>query len=95
MLFDAVRAEEDVWVKPILLGAIVEAGLPDAFPLFVEFLRSDDISLRHWAVHGLARLGTKEARTALWEGRSLTLPDPGDTADLLAAIDAALASLRR
>ncbi len=94
-LFDAFRSEDDNWVKDVLIGAIVEAQLPVALPLFIEHLRSEDHSLRHWAVHGLAGLGTKEARTALWEARSLTFPDPEETADLCAAVDDALAKLKR
>lgn len=66
-LISAFRAERDARVRHILLGILCEAKLPEAFPLFVEQLRSDDEHLRHWATEGLRDLNTAEARKALWE----------------------------
>jgi hypothetical protein len=66
-LIAAFRAEKDARVRHILLGIICEAKLPEALPVFVEHLRSEDESLRDWSVEGLRALDTHEARKALWE----------------------------
>jgi hypothetical protein len=65
-LIAAFRDENNVRVRRILLGVICEARLPDALPLFLEHLHSDDESLRSWAEQGLLALNTPEARQALW-----------------------------
>ena len=66
-LIAACRAERDERVRRILLGIICEAKLPEALPVFVENLRSEDESLRYWAEAGLRSLNTPESRKALWE----------------------------
>jgi len=65
-LFAAFHDEPDAWVKMILLSVIAEARLPEAMPILLEHLGSEDTSLRRYAITGLKNLGTKEARTALW-----------------------------
>ena len=70
-LIAAFQSETDERLRRILLGIICEAKLPEGLPLFVEYLRSDDESLRHWSEQGLRSLNTPESRKALWEfGRS-------------------------
>ena len=64
-LIAAFCRECDDRVRRILLGIICEASLPEAVPLLMQCLRSDDERLRHWAVEGLRRLDTSETRKAL------------------------------
>jgi hypothetical protein len=66
-LIAAFQAEKDERVRRILLGILCEARLPEALPLFVDHLRSEDESLRIWAEEGLRSLDTHESRKALWE----------------------------
>jgi len=66
-LLDAIRADANRGIRPILLGVIENAGIPEALPLFVELLDDPDESTRAHAVRGLKRLDTKEARQALWQ----------------------------
>ena len=61
------RNENDHGLRCWLLELISEAQSPVTYPLLVEYLHTDDDSLRFWAIYGLRRLGTKEARHALWE----------------------------
>ena len=46
-LIAAFQAERDERVRRILLGIICEAKLPEALPVFVEHLQSNDESLRY------------------------------------------------
>jgi hypothetical protein len=66
-LLAAFRTEHGQRVRHILLGVICEAKLPEALPLFVEFLQSEDEGLRSWSERGLQTLDTPEARKALWD----------------------------
>jgi HEAT repeat protein len=64
------RAETRHGLRCWLLELIGEAQSPQAFPLLLEYVSSDDDSLRGWAIRGLKKLNTKEARRALWEAGS-------------------------
>ena len=66
-LVASCRAERDGRVRRILFGVLCEARLPEALPVFVEHLRSDDESLRYWSEQGLRALDTPDARKALWQ----------------------------
>jgi hypothetical protein len=66
-LIDAFRAEKDAWVRCILLMILADQKVPEALPVFIEHLQSDDESLRHWAILGLRTLDTHDSRKALWE----------------------------
>jgi hypothetical protein len=66
-LITAFRDERDERLKHILLGIICEAKLPDALPVFVDHLQSEDETLRQWSVAGLHALDSPEARKALWQ----------------------------
>lgn len=68
-LIAAVRTEPEEGVKALLLAALAEAGLPEAVPVLAENLTSAQDRLRYWAKLGLKKIGTKEARTLLWEFR--------------------------
>jgi hypothetical protein len=70
-LIAAFRKERDDRVRRILLGIICEASLPEAIPLLMEYLRSDDEGLRYWAVEGLRHLDTPETRKVLWKAGHL------------------------
>jgi hypothetical protein len=70
-LIAAFRVTTDERVRRLLLSIICEARLPEALPLFVEHLQSEDEFLRYWSERGLRSLDTHESRKALWEaGRS-------------------------
>lgn len=64
-LIAAFRAEKDARVRHIVLGILCEAKLPEALPVFVENLNSEDESVRYWCEQGLRTLNTSEARNAL------------------------------
>jgi hypothetical protein len=59
--------ETDPGLRCWLLELLAEARDPDALPLFLEYLHSDETSLKMMAIHGLNQLNTKDARRALWE----------------------------
>jgi len=61
------QAERDHGLRCWLLELIGEARSTAAFPLLLEYLYSEDESLRSWAIRGLQHLDTKEARRVLWE----------------------------
>ena len=63
---DNVDDDAMVWQRSILIAIMANTGLPAFQPLFVEQMRSEDERLRWWARVGLERIGTKEARAALW-----------------------------
>jgi len=69
-LFEAFRVEQKHGLRCWLLELIGHARDPRALPLLVEQLASDDESLRYWAICGLERLGTKEARVMLYRHRT-------------------------
>jgi HEAT repeat protein len=59
-----------------------ETKRPDAVPVLAEYLTSEDESFRCWAVAGLQKIDTKEARRLLWEAEQRHLrphADPSDT----------------
>ncbi len=60
-------------LKCWLLELIGEAKSEKALSILIKNLRSDDESYRSWAIYGLEKLDTKEARRVLWEDRSNTL----------------------
>jgi len=66
-LIDEFSHEADPGLRYWLLELLAEAKDPNALSLFLEYLQSDERSLKAIAVHGLKQLNTKEARRALWE----------------------------
>jgi hypothetical protein len=62
-----------------LLELIGSAKSPAAFDVLKEQLRSQDDRLRYWAIWGLKKLGSKDARTLLWQARSFTFPSREET----------------
>jgi HEAT repeat protein len=69
-LITAFHQETDHGLRCWLLELIGEARSPRAVPLLEEELRDPDEALRSWAVRGLERLDTREARTILFHARS-------------------------
>ena len=57
-----------------LLELIGEARSPKAFDVLVQYLDAEDESLRFWAIRGLEKLNTKEAREILWETMKKSSP---------------------
>jgi hypothetical protein len=66
-LIAAFRDPKNTGLQLILLGVICEARLPEALPVFVEYLHAEDERYRCWSERGLRELNTPEARKALWE----------------------------
>jgi hypothetical protein len=97
-LDDLIRefdAESDRGLRCWLLELIGEAKSERAFPLLADQLRSDDESLRTWAIYGLERLGSKAARTLLWEAQAWDIGDtPEERAHFRGEVRAAVARLR-
>ena len=60
----AFDEEQDHGLRAWLFELIAAARDPRALPLLVQYL--SDSELRTYALHGLRRLDTKDARTALW-----------------------------
>jgi hypothetical protein len=60
------QLETDHGLKCWLLELIGEARAPESFSLLCDQLRSDDPSLRDWAVRGLQALDTPDARRELF-----------------------------
>jgi HEAT repeats len=61
------QTEKDHGLRCWLLELIGEARSEKAFDLLCEQLQSSDESLRSWAIRGLRKLNTKEARRALFD----------------------------
>ena len=66
-LMNAFAQEIDPGLRCWLLELLAEARDLDALPLFLDYLHSDETSLKTMAIRGLKQLKTKEARRALWE----------------------------
>jgi hypothetical protein len=66
-LMEEFRRESEHGVRCWLLELIGEARDPRAFELLVEQLHSEDEALRGWAIRGLQKLNSSEARKAVWE----------------------------
>ncbi|MEV6903941.1 HEAT repeat domain-containing protein [Amycolatopsis sp. NPDC051372] len=64
------RATQDIGLRRWLLELLGEAAAPEALPVFAAQLDSHDEALRSWALRGLERLDTREARTVLWRARA-------------------------
>jgi HEAT repeat protein len=61
------RPENDARVRALIVAAIADAAAPSAVPFLTGCLADPDEHVRHWAADGLRRIGTKAARTALWQ----------------------------
>lgn len=66
-LLKAFHATENRSIQCWLLELIGAARSNDAFELLCEQTRSDDESLRFWAVAGLIELDSRAARTFLFQ----------------------------
>jgi len=66
-LMNEFAQETDPGLRCWLLELLAEVRDPDVLPLFLEYLHSDETSLKFWVIRGLKQLNTKEARRALWE----------------------------
>jgi hypothetical protein len=64
------REQEDAGLRRWLLELVAEARAPQALPVLASQLRSEDESLRLWAVRGLEMLDTREALRELANARS-------------------------
>ena len=66
-LVEEFGREQDHGLRCWLLELIGQARSPKAFVVLREQLSSPDEALRGWAIRGLQRMGTSEARRALFE----------------------------
>lgn len=66
-LMNEFAHETDPGLRCWLLELLAEARDLDTLPLFLDYLHSDETSLKMMAIRGLKQLNTKEARRALWE----------------------------
>jgi hypothetical protein len=62
--------EKNHGVRLYLIELISEARSPMALPVLVECLCGEEPDFWTWAMEGLRKLNTREARKALWEARS-------------------------
>jgi hypothetical protein len=79
-LIEEFGKEQGFGLKYWLLELIGAAKSPDAFDFLAEQLRGTEQQFRVLAIRALKYLGTKEARTLLWEARSFNLASPEETA---------------
>jgi hypothetical protein len=81
-LLAAFATERDHGLRCWLLELIGVARSERAFPVLQEALEGSDDSLRTWAVHGLAALDTKAARTLLWDAEQSESNSTEETAEI-------------
>ncbi len=89
-LIEQFGQEKDHGLRCWLLELIGSAKLPDAFEFLSGQLRNADERFRFRAIKGLKNLGTKEARTLLWQARSFTLASPEETEAFRSYLDTVL-----
>jgi len=89
-LIEEFGKEENHGLRCWLLELIGSAKSPDAFEFLAGQLRSADERFRFWAIWRLKNLGTKEARTLLWQARSFTLASPEETEAFRSDLDTIL-----
>ncbi len=65
-LIEAVNTAENSEVRNILLGILEGIASPEAVSVFAKILSSDKMDEHDYAISGLRRIDTKEARTVLW-----------------------------
>jgi hypothetical protein len=89
-LIEAFGNERDAGLRCWLVELIGSAKSPEAFPFLAEQVRSPEEGVRFWAIWGLKNLGTKEARTLLWQARSFTFGTPEETEAFRSDLDRVL-----
>jgi HEAT repeats len=89
-LIEEFGKEKSHGLRCWLIELIGAAKSPDAFEFLAKMLRSDDEGFRFWAILGLKKLGTKEARTLLWQAHSFTLASPEETEAFRSDLNAVL-----
>lgn len=66
-VIDTVSRLDDPWLRLIMLGAIENAEIEEAIPLFAEILSRGTTEEQSYAIRGLRAINTKAARTILFE----------------------------
>lgn len=87
---DAIRQYQTVEsgrVRRLVLAALAEIGDTAALDVFVEAASAVDDGLWVWAIHGLRRIGTKEARRALCTAGNLERSGPEQAARFRRLVD--------
>jgi hypothetical protein len=78
-LVDAFYREENAKILWVIVELLGETRSVKALPVFTEALRGDDTGLWSWAIYGLTKLNTPEARRLLWDARSYSKGTEEDT----------------
>ena len=89
-LIEEFNKEADHGLRCWLLELIGSAKSPDAVEFLAIQLRNNDQRFRFWSIWGLKNLDTNEARTLLWQARSITLSTPEETEAFRSHIDTVL-----
>lgn len=87
-LIQEFEQEESHGLRCWLLELIGASMSPEAVEFLATQLRSTDPRFRFWAIRGLNEIGTREARTHLWEARTLTFATPEETEEFRSNLDA-------
>jgi len=66
-LIEEFHREHDHGLRCWLLELIGDAASEQALPVLVAELHSDDEALQDWAIRGLRKLDTPQARRLLWQ----------------------------
>ena len=76
-LVAAFCSNESEWVRLMVLTAVAQARLPSAIKFLADVVRQRHPRFSPYAEQGLVAIGTREARTALWEAAN-ALDAPSD-----------------
>ncbi len=89
-LIEEFHKEKDPGLRCWLVELIGSAKSPDAFAFLAEQVRNQDEGVRFWALWGLKKLNTKEARTLLWQARSFRFDTVEETQAFRSDLDRVL-----
>ena len=78
-LIEAYHGHKDIGLRCWLIELIAVAKSDDTVEFLSERLQDEDSRIRRAALHGLAQLNTKQARTLLWEAQSWELESSAAT----------------
>jgi hypothetical protein len=83
----AFRTATDERIRAMLLEIVAQKPAPDDLSVLVDALTGAEWMLWFWAARGLHRLGTPEAKRALWEARARPFADPTEGARFRQMLD--------
>ena len=77
-------------IADVLVELIGDSKRPEALPVLIENLYSENRGRREWAMLGLLHWNTKESRQALRDARHFEFPSPVMTAEFQELIERAI-----